>query len=102
MTDPVDHARGKQRNPKHLHCPHRDAGKPKQYKVEHEQGTDADPVVLRVNMALDPIVRRATTVFLVVSAFRPSSRYSSAPCQKTFAMPLICGLCGSSAVSHFA
>src|SRR3569832_1197108 len=37
-----------------------------------------------------------------VAGSSASLRYSSAPCHNTFFSPNTCGLCGSSAVSHFA
>ena len=59
MADAVDDAGGGDRDPEHLHRPDRRADRAEQHHVEDQHHADALPAERRVEVALDPVVRRA-------------------------------------------
>src|SRR5437773_11941571 len=65
VADTVDDAGGPERNPQHLDAPHERADeKAEQIDVDSEHQKYAQPVQLRQQMTLDPIVRRTASVLL--------------------------------------
>src|SRR5450830_542195 len=64
VADAVDDAGRRHRDPHHLHGPHGDADGAEQDHVQHQQADDALPAVFGVQIALDPVRRRAVAVFL--------------------------------------
>jgi hypothetical protein len=90
-------------NPHHLHSPDRDADNAEQHEVDDQQRTTPEAAEAGVDVAFDPVVRRAMAVlvhgFLVL---RFSAVQLGAFQQNTFLMPRVTGLCGSSSVSHLA
>lgn len=63
MADAVDHATRPERNPDHLDGIYRDADDTKQRNVDHAQQAYAEARVLRIEVPLDPVVRRAVSEF---------------------------------------
>src|SRR5471032_3563902 len=63
VTDTVDDAGRCYWNPDHLHGPYGNTDHAKQDEVDHEQDDHAQPAVLGVQIALDPVAWRAMTVF---------------------------------------
>ncbi len=59
---PLMIARRGHRNPDHLHRPDRGADRPEQQQVDDQHQPDAFPRVAGVEVALDPVVRRALAV----------------------------------------
>ena len=59
MTDTVDHAGGGDRDPDHLHGPNGQPGNPEQGDVQDQHQAHALPAVAGVQVALDPVFRRA-------------------------------------------
>ena len=64
VTDAVDDAGGPERDPRHLHRPDRRADRPEQREVDREHEADPLPRVARVDVALEPVVRRPVAVAL--------------------------------------
>ena len=64
VADAVDDAGGEYRDPHHLHCPDSETGGAEQHEVDGEHQADALPRVARIDVAFDPVVRRALAVSL--------------------------------------
>ncbi|MND06925.1 hypothetical protein D3C83_286050 [compost metagenome] len=64
MPDAIDHARGEERDPRHLHRPDRYPDEPEQDKIDDHQNDDAENRMRPVEVALDPVIRRALAVSL--------------------------------------
>ena len=62
VPEAVDHARGQERDPRHLHGPDGEADEAEQREVEEEQKYDGELVVPRVEVALEPVIGRPLTV----------------------------------------
>ena len=63
VPESVDHAGRPERNPGDLRQPHREArGRPEQRHVDAQHDEDAELLVGRIEMPLDPVVRRAVAV----------------------------------------
>jgi hypothetical protein len=74
VADAVDHTGGEERDPQHLHRPHGESDRAEQGEVDPQHEADAEPGVLRVQLALDPVIGCAVAVFLErcgVCAFYP-------------------------------
>jgi hypothetical protein len=64
VAEAVDHARGPERNPRHLDRPQRDADEAEQREADEQIQRRAQRGVRRVEVALDPVVRAALAVLL--------------------------------------
>ncbi|OMP13813.1 hypothetical protein COLO4_00898 [Corchorus olitorius] len=64
VAQTVDDAGSVNRNPQHLHGPHRQAQRTEHQHVEDQHQTDALPRELRIHVLLDPIVRRTVAELL--------------------------------------
>ena len=64
VTDAVDDAGRRHGNPCHLHCPDRQAEHTEQRDVDDQHQRHAQSRVLRVHIALEPVIRRTVAVFL--------------------------------------
>src|SRR3990172_2483347 len=64
MSDAVDDAGGKDGNPDHLYRPDGNADRTEQPRIGRKHQGDAFPAMARVQVALQPVIRRAVTVLL--------------------------------------
>ena len=103
VADAVDDAGGRDRDPEHLHRPDGRADRAEQQQVDDQHQADALPAEARIEVALEPVVGRAVAelgerlLVLGLGCDRARCR-----CSSTVLMPRVCGLCGSSSVSHLA
>ncbi|MNM53407.1 hypothetical protein D3C81_645100 [compost metagenome] len=70
MAEAVDHSRRPERNPRHLDRPQGDARQAEQHGVDREQQHRPEVGVRGVDMALDPILRRAAPVLFDIGTLR--------------------------------
>ena len=64
VAQAIDHARGPERDPRHLDRPHRHAHESEQRKADEQQQRGAGQRMTGIDVAFDPIVRRALAVLL--------------------------------------
>ena len=104
VADAVDDAGRGDRDPRHLHRPDRERrSAPNSTRLTTSIRPTPCQREARVDVALDPVVRRAVAVLL---QRLPVSRFVAielgALHRTRSSMPRVCGLCGSSSVSTFA
>ena len=64
VTHAVDHAGRPERNPCHLHRPQHQAGNTEQHDIEQQQQCDAEMRQSRIDMTLQPVIRRHVAIVL--------------------------------------
>ncbi len=103
VTEAVDDAGREDRDPEHLDREHGDADHAEQHHVDDQRQVHADDREARVQIALDPVVRacRGRTSPASRGCAIPRDRARSPRAAPCFS-PRVCGLCGSSSVSHLA